>query len=104
MGFLNWRLWDRLDDLDRRTGFRRDPTERWAKGMPLMFAVFAVGFAVNALIYLVQARWTMATAEGVFALLAGLASLSLLRSHRRRLSGGQARISPQSSPNRGSGE
>ena len=98
MGILNWRLWDRLDDLDRRTGFRRDPTERWAKGMPLMSAVFAVGFAVNALIYLVQARWTMATVEGVLALVAGLASLALLRSHRRRLSGRTGTTQPAVPP------
>ncbi len=98
MGILNWRVWDRLDELDRRTGFRRDRTERWAKGMPLVFAAVAVGFAVNTLIYLVQARWTMAIVEGLIALVNGLASLSLLRSGPRRLSGGRGLLSPRSSP------
>ncbi len=86
MGFLHWRLWDRLDELDRRTGFRPDWTKRSATFMEIFVWGVTALLVVRAVVDLIRGEWAAGLVEGALAVIAGLWSLAHLRRTRRGIS------------------
>lgn len=67
MGLRDWRGWDRLDELDRRTGLQREWTEASVVRMQRFLwggtVVMLLAAAVNA----VQGDWGWAAVDGAVA-------------------------------------
>jgi hypothetical protein len=67
MGFLDWRGWKRLDDLDRRTGFRREWTEGSIKRTERFLWVLTAMELLAAVVSAVGAGWVWAVTFGALA-------------------------------------
>ena len=79
MGFLDWRLWDRLDDLDRRVGIRPIDTQQSTGFVKIFGAVLLALTLVN----LVEGDWTGMIINGGLAIVVGAWHLKTIR---RRIS------------------
>lgn len=70
MGFLTWRGWDRLDDLDRRLGLRRQRTDASATRMRRLLPVVIGIEVVTAIFNAAQHQWIPAVIYGALVPLA----------------------------------
>lgn len=71
MGLLDWRGWDRLDELDRRTGFRRRWTEAAVVRTERFLWVLTALVLLLGVINIVERDWVWA----VILLVTGFVSL-----------------------------
>ncbi len=83
MGFLDWRGWDRLDDLDRRFGLRTDPSDRSPRTQRRLKLLGALLLVVAAAIRFATGRWVRAiVALGLAIVFVGVAVNSWIRDRR----------------------
>jgi len=83
VGFLDWRGWDRLDDLDRRFGLRTDPSDRSPQTKRRIALAGALGMALVAAIRFASGRWARAiVALGLAIVFVGATVVSWIRDRR----------------------
>ncbi|MEA2827016.1 MAG: hypothetical protein QOG43_1455 [Actinomycetota bacterium] len=84
MGFLDWRGWNRLDDLDRRTGLRRDWTEDSIRRTGRFLWVLTAVEFLAAVIGAVGGDWLWAVTFAAFAALGPVWNPRTIRTIRTR--------------------
>ena len=67
VGFLDWPGWDRLDDLDRRTGFRRPWTKASIRRTEWLLWLLTVLVALSAITSVLERAWAWAVVSGIVA-------------------------------------
>ena len=67
VGFLDWPGWDRLDDLDRRTGFRRPWTKASLRRTEWLLWLVTVLVAISAITSFLERAWAWAVISGIVA-------------------------------------
>lgn len=67
VGLLDWRGWDRLDDLDRRMGFCREWNERSLRHQERFLWLIMVIVVLAAVINAVQSRWVWVGVDSALA-------------------------------------
>ena len=67
VGFLDWPGWDRLDDLDRRTGFRRPWTKASIRRTEWFLWLLTVLVAISAITSVLERAWAWAVVSGIVA-------------------------------------
>jgi hypothetical protein len=60
VGFLDWRVWDRLDQLDRRTGLRRPWTKASIRRTERAMWLLTTLVLLSGLIDAIEGRWVPA--------------------------------------------
>ncbi len=83
MGFLEWRGWDRLDDLDRRFGLRTDPSDRSPETKRRIALAGALVMALVAAIRFASGRWARAIVPMALAIVfVGVTVVGWIRDRR----------------------
>jgi len=83
--FLDWRGFDRLDELDRRAGLRRETpealsVERIRRSLWVLAALVLVGAAIS----VAQHRWAFVVFDGVVVTIGAFWSRRVIRKMRER--------------------
>jgi lysylphosphatidylglycerol synthetase-like protein (DUF2156 family) len=88
VGFLGWRGWDRLDDLDRRAGTQQPLTERSIlRTQRFMWAITVLAL-LSAVLSLVDRNWAWGTALVVIAFVSVFTNRRAVRMLRERAARG----------------
>ncbi|HWC10297.1 MAG TPA: hypothetical protein VG455_03650 [Acidimicrobiales bacterium] len=80
MGFLNWRIWDRLDALDRRFGIK---PFSYQSGSPVLGIVVMAFMAAQAVKHFITGPRAMAPVELGLAVVVGVVVFRRVRASRQ---------------------
>lgn len=84
MGFLDWRGWSRLDELDRRVGLRREVTEASIRSSQLWLWAITAMMLVMAVSNVIERDWLRAGAFAAFAPVSVATNRRSIKKLRRR--------------------
>lgn len=84
MGFQDWSGWDRLDDLDRRLGLRRPPTEASVRRSERFLWAVTVMMLVAPVVSAFEHHWLKTAVLGALVPLSVATNRRSIKNLRRR--------------------